>query len=152
MTAHYRAPLDFSMAGVAEAKKALDTLYRAAADASDDGTPDQEVLAALGDDLNTSNALARLHELARQANKGDAVAAAHLKASARLMGLLQQDPTLWFQGEAQQDDAEILAAINARVAAKANKDFAEADRIRDDLAAKGIVLEDGPDGTIWRRI
>ena len=152
MTAHYRAPLDFSIAGVAEAKKALDTLYRAVADASDDGTPDQEVLAALGDDLNTSNALARLHELARQANKGDAAAAAHLKASAGLMGLLQQDPTVWFQGEAQQDDAEILAAINARVAAKANKDFAEADRIRDDLAAKGIALEDGPDGTIWRRI
>ena len=68
------------------------------------------------------------------------------------MGLLQQDPTVWFQGEAQQDDAEILAAINDRVAAKANKDFAEADRIRDDLAAKGIALEDGPDGTIWRRI
>ena len=152
MTAHYRAPLDFSMAGVAEAKKALDTLYRAVADASDDGTPDQEVLAALGDDLNTSNALARLHELARQANKGDAAAAAHLKASAGLMGLLQQDPTVWFQGEAQQDDAEILAAINARVAAKANKDFAEADRIRDELASKGIALEDGPNGTIWRRI
>ncbi len=152
MTAHYRAPLDFSMAGVAEAKKALDTLYRAITDAGDDGTPDDEMLAALGDDLNTSNALARLHELARQANKGDAHAAANLKASAGLMGLLQQDPTVWFQGDSGDEDADILAAIEARRTAKANKDFAKADQIRDELAAKGIALEDGPEGTIWRRV
>ena len=152
MTAHYRAPLDFSMAGVAEAKKALDTLYRAVTDAGDDGTPDDEMLAALGDDLNTSNALARLHELARQANKGDAHAAANLKASAGLMGLLQQDPTVWFQGDSGDEDADILAAIEARRTAKANKDFAKADQIRDELAAKGIALEDGPEGTIWRRV
>ena len=152
MTAHYRAPLDFSMSGVAEAKSALDTLYRAVTDAADDGELDQGVLAALGDDLNTPKALARMHELARQANKGDRAAASSLKASARLMGLLQADSTSWFQGDAGEDDAGILAAIAARIEAKKNKDFAEADRIRDDLAARGIALEDGPDGTIWRRV
>ena len=152
MTAHYRAPLDFSMAGVVEAKKALDTLYRAIDGGDHQGKVDAGVLAALGDDLNTSNALARLHDLARQAHKGDAQAAADLKASAGVMGLLQSDPNVWFQGEAGDGDGDILAAIEARVAAKARKDFAEADRIRDDLASKGIALEDGPDGTIWRRI
>ena len=151
MSAHYRAPLDFSMAGVVEAKKALDALYRAVANADENGDIDQAMLTALGDDLNTPNALARLHELARQANKGDAMAAADLKASAGILGLLQSDANAWFQGDGQNDD-DILAAIEARKIAKANKDFAEADRIRDELAANGIALEDGPDGTIWRRV
>jgi cysteinyl-tRNA synthetase len=152
MTAHYRAPLDFSLAGVAEAKSALDTLYRAAANATEEGSVDDGVLSALGDDLNTPNALARLHELARQANKGDAQAAANLKMSARLMGLLQAESSAWFQGGAGDDDVDINAAITARNEAKARKDYVEADRIRDDLMANGIALEDGPEGTIWRRI
>jgi len=152
MTAHYRAPLDFSMAGVAEAKSALDTLYRASANAEGDGAVDDGVLSALGDDLNTPNALARLHELARQANKGDAGAAANLKASAQMMGLLLSESSAWFQGEVGDDDAAINAAITARNEAKARKDYGEADRIRDELTAQGIALEDGPDGTIWRRI
>jgi cysteinyl-tRNA synthetase len=152
MTAHYRAPLDFSMAGVAEAKSALDTLYRASANAEGDGNVDDGVLSALGDDLNTPNALARLHELARQANKGDALAAANLKTSAQMMGLLHSESSAWFQGEVGDDDAAINDAIAARNEAKARKDYAEADRIRDELTAQGIALEDGPDGTIWRRI
>ena len=106
----------------------------------------------MGDDLNTPNALARLHELARQANKGDAGAAANLKASAQMMGLLLSESSAWFQGEVGDDDAAINAAITARNEAKARKDYGEADRIRDELTAQGIALEDGPDGTIWRRI
>jgi cysteinyl-tRNA synthetase len=93
-----------------------------------------------------------LHELARQANKGDAQAAANLKMSARLMGLLQAESSAWFQGGAGDDDVDINAAITARNEAKARKDYVEADRIRDDLMANGIALEDGPEGTIWRRI
>ena len=149
LSAHYRAPLDFSRKAVAEAKSALDSLYRAAADAEASDI-DADFLAVLGDDLNTPNAIARLHELARDANKGDAAAAGRLKASAAMLGLLEGDAEAWFKGDGS-DEAEILAAINARLAARKNRDFAEADRIRDDLAARGILLEDTPEGTIWRR-
>ena len=149
LSAHYRAPLDFSRKAVAEAKSALDSLYRAAADAEASDI-DADFLAVLGDDLNTPNAIARLHELARDANKGDAAAAGRLKASAAMLGLLEGDAEAWFKGDGS-DEAEILAAIDARLAARKNRDFAEADRIRDDLAARGILLEDTPEGTIWRR-
>jgi len=149
LTAHYRAPLDFSMKGVAEAKAALDTLYRAVGDA-DAGAVDAAVMAALADDLNTPVALARLHELARLANKGEAGAAAALRASAELMGILTSDADAWFKG-GQADQVEIEEAIAARAAAKKARDFTEADRIRDDLAARGILLEDTADGTKWRR-
>lgn len=156
LSAHYRAPLDFSMNGVGEAKSALDSLYRAIDGASDHGAIDNGVLKALGDDLNTPNALARLHELARDANKGDDAARDSLKASAGLLGLLQDDAQAWLKGGSDAsadgpDDAAIDAAIAARKDAKANKDYAEADRIRDDLAAQGILLEDTPQGTTWRR-
>jgi len=149
MTSQYRAPLDFSMAGVAEAKASLDTLYRSAGDAGA-GLVDDEVMAALADDLNTPLALARLHELARMANKGDVSAAGALKASAQMMGLLASDPDSWFRGD-DADETEIQAAISARAEAKKARNFAEADKIRDDLASRGILLEDTPDGTIWRR-
>ncbi|NDA08829.1 MAG: cysteine--tRNA ligase, partial [Alphaproteobacteria bacterium] len=93
---------------------------------------------------------ARLHELARMANKGDVTAAGALKASAQSMGLLTSNPDAWFKGD-DADDAEIQAAISARAEAKKARNFAEADKIRDDLASRGILLEDTPDGTIWRR-
>ena len=149
LSAHYRAPLDFSRKAVAEAKSALDSLYRAAADA-EAADIDADFLAVLGDDLNTPNAIARLHELARDVNKGNPVAAGKLKASAAMLGLLEGDAEAWFKGDAG-DEADILAAIEARLAARKNRDFAEADRIRDALAARGILLEDTPEGTIWRR-
>lgn len=149
MTAQYRAPLDFSMSGVAEAKTSLDTLYRSAGRVAP-GEIDHEVMAALADDLNTPLALARLHELARMANKGDVTAAGALKASAQSMGLLTSNPDAWFKGD-DADDAEIQAAISARAEAKKARNFGEADKIRDDLASRGILLEDTPDGTIWRR-
>ena len=173
LTAHYRAPLDFSIDGVVEAKAALAGLYRAVDGADGDGAagdgaagdgaagdgaagkagPDAGVLEALGDDLNTPKALSRLHELARMANKGDAGAAASLNASARLLGVLEGGAGAWFRGAdgAGVDEAEIKRAIEARLAARKSGDFEEADRIRDALADKGVVLEDGPDGTVWRR-
>jgi cysteinyl-tRNA synthetase len=150
LAAHYRAPLDFSVTGVGEAKSALDSLYRAVEGAGAEVAPDQTVLDALGDDLNTPKALASLHDLARQANKGDASCRDRLKSSAALLGLLQDEPDHWFKGNAGGDTA-ILALINARDKAKADKNFAEADRIRDELVASGIVLEDTPKGTVWRR-
>jgi len=152
LAAHYRAPLDFSRLAVAEAKTALDGLYRAIGHAGDDRSePDEGVMTALGDDLNTPNAIARLHELAREANKGDAAAAARLKASAGLLGLLEADPDAWFRGGDGLDEAAIQKAIEARLNARKERNFAEADRIRDDLANQGILLEDTAEGTVWRR-
>jgi len=106
----------------------------------------QSVEDALSDDINTPLAIAALHQL-------DDPAA--LKAGANALGLLQQDPETWFRwtpaGTAGPTEAEIEAAIAARQAARKAKDFKESDRIRDDLKAKGVILEDGPKGTTWKR-
>jgi cysteinyl-tRNA synthetase len=137
LSAHYRQPLDWSEALVAQSKATLDRLYRAAADG--EGEADAGVLDALADDLNTPLALSRLSAI----EDGGA-----LRASARLMGLLEEDGASWFQGGG---DDRIEALISERSAAKQRRDFGEADRIRAALADEGILLEDGPQGTTWRR-
>ena len=155
LAAHYRAPVALTDDALAEARNVLDRLYRAVGDVdADEGAVDEAFLAALADDLNTPAAMARLHELAGAANRGDADAAVALKSSAALLGLLEKTDDDWARGDTAKDgldDAAIEAAIEARKAARANRDFAAADAIRDDLAANGILLEDGPDGTTWRR-
>jgi cysteinyl-tRNA synthetase len=149
LSAHYRQPLSWTEEVVAQAKTNLDRLYRAAGEA-DVGDPDESVLDALRDDLNTPLALSRL---STNVDPGS------LRASARLLGLLQGSAEEWFQGEpVGRPDVEfqsIKQMIEDRIAeraeAKKNRDFAAADRIRDELKADGIVLEDGPTGTTWRR-
>ena len=139
LSAHYRSPLPWTEALVTQAKTNLDKLYRAAGDAQP-GAPDAGVTDALSDDLNTPLALTRLMAL----DDPSAV-----KGSAALLGLLQSSAEEWFRGGA--DEGAIEARISKRAQVKKNRDFAAADRIRDELKAEGIILEDGPSGTTWRK-
>jgi cysteinyl-tRNA synthetase len=138
LSAHYRQPLEWSEQLVGQSRSTLDRLYRAAGDA-EPGEVDVGVRDALADDLNTPLALSRLSAIADPET---------LKASAELLGLLTVSTALWFQGDG---DARVDALVRDRAEAKQRRDFAEADRIRRDLATEGIILEDTPDGTTWRR-
>jgi cysteinyl-tRNA synthetase len=154
LRSHYRAAVDFTEAGLVEARKELDRFYRALARhapgfAEEPAEIPADVMAALCDDLNTPAAIAALHGLADRAMAGDAPAAAGLRAAGRVLGLMQADPEDWFH--AGVDAIEVEAAIAERLAARKARDFARADAIRADLLARGIVLEDGPGGTTWRR-
>ena len=164
LSTHYRKPMDWTANGLAKGRLSADKLYTALRKAGVPGngvkdTVDPEVEAALCDDLNTPLALRALSRLARDINTArdktaEARAAAALRGSGALLGLLQADPETWFRGTGQEggmSDAEIEALIAARAAARAERDFAEADRIRDAMAAEGITLEDKPEGTLWRR-
>jgi cysteinyl-tRNA synthetase len=161
LSAHYRAPLDWTDALVDQTRASLNRLYGSLLRLKDvpsaaDAPVPANVLAAVEDDLNTPEALAALFQLAGEANKAEKPAeqaklkAALLKGGA-LLGLLQQDPDAWFRGD-EAEAARIDGLVAARVAARQTKNWAEADRLRAALAAEGVEVLDGPQGSTWRRI
>jgi cysteinyl-tRNA synthetase len=167
LSAHYRQPLDWTQDVLVEARRKLDRLYNALRDIggwADDwqgAVPNADFIAALDDDINTPRALAALFGMAREINRlGDTPEARELakqlRASAEILGLLGSDPAAWFEssGVAAGDDSQAAAIeelLIKRTEARVNRDFAAADRIRDELLAQGIVIEDSADGPRWRR-
>jgi cysteinyl-tRNA synthetase len=148
---HYRQPINWTVGGLREAQRTLDHWYTLAGQARP-GLLCADVLDALTDDLNTPRALGALHELRSEAAKGVTAAAAALKASTQLLGLLQQTPAAWAAFRPASltiDESKVGRLIAARNAARKSKDFKESDRIRDELAKMGVVLKDTKDGTTW---
>jgi cysteinyl-tRNA synthetase len=167
LSSHYRGPINYSAAQLAQADETLLGLYRALKDAGESGPVDAQRLAefrrAMDDDFNTPEALAAMQGAARELNQAKASAntataasaAATLRAMGAVLGVLQQDPDTYLKrsvGEKMMSDADIEALLAARRAARAAKNFAESDRIREQLTAAGILLEDKAGGaTQWRR-
>lgn len=161
LTTHYHQPFNFTFEGLQQAKGILDKFYNALQKNKDVPTieiePDSRIIEALADDLNTPLALSYLHEIVNDLNKAESDAErSRLKSlllkSAYMLGLLYNEPESWFKGEGNDDEAtEIEALIAKRAEAKKNKDWATADAIRDELKAKGIILEDSPTGTTWKK-
>ena len=166
LSTHYRAALDWTTVRLDEAKRTLVKWYRAleactTGSSSEEPVPDREVISALCDDLNTSVAFARIHQLVRELGQSsDPAEQAKLKhtivASADVLGLLQQDPTTALAAltasslkRGDIDAAWIEQRIEDRRLARINKDFEQADHIRDELSAAGIRIEDSADGTTW---
>ncbi len=168
LSSHYRSQLNYSDTHLDEARASLEGLYIALRDVdiSRSGETDKAYIekfnAVMDDDFNTARAVAILHELAHEINRANGKSNAEiirltttLKYLGGILGLLQSEPAAYLQsrvGETGLANDEIESLITQRTEARKNKDFAESDRIRDLLTAQGIVLEDNPEGTSWRRI
>ncbi|MDA5491224.1 cysteine--tRNA ligase [Yersinia kristensenii] len=167
MSGHYRSQLNYSEENLKQARASLERLYTALRGTDANVTPaggaefEARFRAAMDDDFNTPEAYSVLFDIAREVNRLKAedmtaanALAAELRKLAHVLGLLEQDPELFLQSGAQTDDdevAKIEALIKQRNDARSSKDWALADSARDQLNELGIVLEDGPQGTVWRR-
>jgi cysteinyl-tRNA synthetase len=142
---HYRSPADWTVKGLEESAKTLDEWYRVAADAPGE-QPEPAVISALLDDINTPLMIAELHALRGRAASGDEAARSAFAGSLRYFGFLSATAAQWEarkQEASGVDAAKVQGLIDERTAARARKDFKESDRIRDELAAMGVVLKDG---------
>ena len=160
---HYRSPIDWTVKALEEAERTIinwaNVLERAPSSFSSTGTPAPSIVRALSDDLNTPSAIAEMHKLAEAARKGDPAAAQSLHDSGEWLGMidksLMSSADLASIGQAAGESVEpefrarVIAKVDARTAARARKDFKESDRIRDELAAMGVVIKDSKEGTTW---
>ncbi len=167
MSGHYRSQLNYSEENLKQARASLERLYTALRGTDKSAAPaggeafEARFVEAMNDDFNTPEAYSVLFDMAREVNrlKGEDMTAAnamasHLRKISGVLGLLEQEPDVFLQSGAQADDgevAEIEALIQQRLDARKAKDWAAADAARDRLTEMGIILEDGPQGTTWRR-
>lgn len=160
LTAHYRQPLDWTDGLIEQSIKTLDRLYGTLRDLKDvyaEPMIPEAIETALCDDLNTPIALSELARIAGEARKAESIEdktrlKSELLGAGSMLGLLQQDPAIWFaRGNDNSDDSRIQILVDERNAAKKAKDFARSDAIRDQLAADGVLLEDTAQGVRWRR-
>jgi cysteinyl-tRNA synthetase len=165
LSTHYRQALDWTEGALFQAKQALDRFYAALRSGAEYNLPeadiDPRVLEALSDDLNTPLAFSHLHDLVSALNKATDESerrqlTAILRTSGQFLGFFQDTAEAWFKGYRLQDkagltDEQIENLINQRIEARKAKDFALSDQLRNTLASQGILLEDTPHGTLWRR-
>ena len=151
LKAHYRSPMDWTLKGLEESARTLDDWYWVAADLGGD-EPADAVIEPLLDDLNTPQMIAALHGLRNKAASGNERDRSQFAASLRFLGFLSETVAQW-NGRKQHasgvDAGLVDSLIAARTAARARKDFRESDRIRDELAAMGVVIKDSKEGTTW---
>jgi cysteinyl-tRNA synthetase len=154
---HYRSPMDWTVASLEESKKTLNSWYDIIGDETQPtGEADESMTAFLGDDLNTAGAITRLHAIAasRVGTSGylQIEVKRKLKASAMMLGLLGGTKLQYLESDPRAvvvNKDVVNASIAARNAARARKDFRESDRIRDELAAMGVIIKDSKEGTTW---
>jgi len=167
LSAHYRQPLDWSVEGIEQSKRTLDRLYsilhnskggeEATLSSGEKKDVPDEIMDALCDDLNTPKAMAALSALAKELAEEDdqkrkKKLTKQLLAAGHLLGILQNDPEEWLGYGAGGEDTQIDALLAEREQARKDKNFARSDEIRDELAAKGITIEDSPAGPKWKRV